>query len=161
LFRTSAGHHFNNLTIKGGISSVAALKESIEHTTLDTTSLRIKFAEQVRLTKALSSMHEEQTDEVLVNSSKYKVSSRDQAAGIVLSVCLSVCLLSVCLSICLSVFLSVCISLSRSRAFARALSLSHITLSLSLSLALSLSLSGSGSLIYIYLKPRLRNTFAH
>ena len=64
-----------------GITSISQLKEAVDHTTLDTNTLRIKFAEQVRLAKALSSMNEEHADEVLINSSKYKVAARDTTQG--------------------------------------------------------------------------------
>ena len=53
----------------------------MDHTTLDTSTLRIKFAEQIRLAKALSSMNEEHADEVLINSTKYKVAARDTTQG--------------------------------------------------------------------------------
>ena len=75
------GHHFNNLSIKLGITSISALKEAVDHTTLDTAALRIKFAEQLRLVKALSSMNEEHADEVLINSTKYKVAQKATAQG--------------------------------------------------------------------------------
>mmetsp|Transcript_20133 Transcript_20133/g.29534 ORF Transcript_20133/g.29534 Transcript_20133/m.29534 type:complete len:239 (-) Transcript_20133:164-880(-) len=77
----SLGHHFNAMSIKFGITSIAGLKEAVDHTTLDVQSLRIKFAEQARLVKALSSMNEEHADEVLINSSKYKVAARDTSGG--------------------------------------------------------------------------------
>ena len=47
------GHHFNNLSIKLGITSISALKEAVDHTTLDTAALRIKFAEQLRLVEGV------------------------------------------------------------------------------------------------------------
>ena len=57
------------------------IKDAVDHTTLDSHAIRIKFAESARLVKALSSMHEEHADEVMINSSKYKVAARDTAAG--------------------------------------------------------------------------------
>mmetsp|Transcript_36655 Transcript_36655/g.82602 ORF Transcript_36655/g.82602 Transcript_36655/m.82602 type:complete len:237 (-) Transcript_36655:401-1111(-) len=78
----SLGHLFNKLTISMNIRSVAKLKEVVDNETLDTTYLRIKFAEEVRLVKALSSLSEEHADEVFINKAKYKVAvSGANAAG--------------------------------------------------------------------------------
>ena len=65
----------------GGRGRERNVSSSLRNTPLPCQALRIKFAEGIRLTKALSSMNEEHADEVLINSSKYKVAAKDTAAG--------------------------------------------------------------------------------